>query len=913
MKSEPLIIIYKTPCNLLDEIAKRIMEEGKNDLSNIAIVFPNKRPYLYLKKILSEKIKNPFIPPSMFSLQEFAFKILNEEFNYQFIDLLDAVYILKNIFDKENITIFKTKKFSDFFSWGVRIIKAIDELEMNNVNFKEVKMLKEYAEVPQRVKELLEIIDKLRDEFYNEILSRNKITRGLLFRKLKEIDFNLDFEKVIFAGFYALLPFEEYFIKKVISECNTEMLFIKTRESRAIYDFINRNNFAYKVIKSEGKGPKIEFIKLKDFYSQAIFLREKLKEILKEEIDPVKVGCILPDPSHLEPLLGELGTELKTDFNVSMGYSFRLTPSFSFIKKFFELKKEIRESRFYYKTLLSFLNHPFIVSVFPEEVAIIEKKIRDQNQNAGKIYFDISEIIEERFNRDFVKIFSLSLSEIKKIKDFISVTKEILNIVYTTIEGDKNILLSIFLKETFEIFEKILKTEISEENIEIEDISKILFPYLSSYSIPLRGDPLRGFQIIGVLEARLVPFEKVFFLDLLEGIYPKSYKYDPVLPESLRKILGLPSYRENEAIYAYNFYQIVENAKDVYLLFYETEKDIDSPESRFIQRLLWEKEKREKRLLYDEIPFYTYNPVLTKESKKIIEKDEKITEILYKKAQEGFHVTEIDEYIKCPFRFYQSKIIKNIEEEEITEDIESKSLGTFLHKIMEEFYKDNFMNKVPEWSRNVEEKFLNFFSEKFDEQFGKERESLWLRKEYLILKMKKFINKLKRKDKGIVRELEYRVNEEFQMGNDLKVRVKGKIDRVNEIDGYYKVIDYKSSSSDVGSPFKPENLEDRREIAIEVRSLQVPIYALVYSKKKSVNVREGAYYIFGSSDIRSFRFGGVVERGQRAGSEYLSLEDTEVILRNILKQIFDKSIPFEPDSRTGSCGHCPYKGICGEF
>ncbi|GEM_PF-5197714 len=913
MKSEPLIIIYKTPCNLLEEIAKKFIEEGKHDFSDIAIVFPNKRPVLYLKRILSEKIKKPFVSPSMFSFQEFAFKILNEKFNYQFIDLLDAVYILKNIFDRKNIPIFKADKFSDFFPWGVRIIKAMDELEMNNVNFKEVKMLKEYAEVPEKVKELLEIIDELRNEFYNEILNRNKITRGLLFRKLGKIDFDLNFEKVIFAGFYALLPLEEIFIKKIMDKYPTEMLFIKTREERAIFNFIKRNNFTYKTVDSVSKKPEIEFIKLKDFYSQAIFLREKLKEILKEKIDPVKVGCILPDPSHLEPLLGELGTDLKTDFNVSMGYSFKLTPSFSFIKKFFEFKKEIRENRFYYRALLSFLNHPFIVSIFPEEVAIIEEKIRKQNQNAGKIYFDVNEIIEERFNRDFVKILSFSLLGVKKIKDFISIMKEILDIVYKKIGEDKNILLSIFLKETFEIFEKILKTEISEENLEIEDISKILLSYLSSYSIPLRGDPLKGFQIVGVLEARLVPFEKIFFLDLLEGIYPKSYKYDPVLPESLRKILKLPSYRENEAIYAYNFYQIVENAKEVYLLFYETEKDIDSPESRFIQRLLWEKEKKERKILYDEIPFYTYNPVLTKESKKVIEKDEKIMKVLYKKAQEGFHVTEIDEYVKCPFRFYQSKIIKNIEKEEITEDIESKSLGTFLHEVMEEFYRVNFLNKVPEWNDNMEENFVRFLSKKFDEWFGKEREALWLRKEYLILKMRRFISKLKEKDKGIVRELEQDVSDEFEIEDNFKIKIKGKIDRVNEIEGYYRVIDYKSSSSGIGPPFKPEDLEDRREIALEVRSLQVPIYAFVYSKKRNMDVREGAYYIFGSSEIKSFRFGEIVKKGHRAGSKYLPLEDTEIVLKNILKQIFDKNIPFEPDSRTGSCGHCPYKGICGEF
>jgi len=912
MKFEPKIIIYETPSNLLEEIAKKIIEREDYDYSNIAIVFPNKRPMLYLKRILSEKIKRPFVLPLMFSFQNFAFKILNERFNYQFVDLLDAVYILREVFERKNIRIFKTYNFSEFFPWGVRIIRAIDEMEMNGVNFEKVKELKEYAEVPENIKELFEIIDDLRREFYEEILDRGKITRGLLFKRLKEIDLDLNFEKVIFAGFYALLPLEEYFIKKIMNKCSAEMLFIKTRESRAIDDFIKRNNLKCEVIKSQGKAPEVKFVKLKDFYFQAIFLREKLKEVLKEETDPVKVGCILPDPSHVDSLLGELGTELKTEFNVSMGYPFKLTPTFSFIKKFFELKKEIKEGKFYYKALLYFINHPFILSCFPKEVAEIERRIRKQNENSRRVYFDIKDIIEERFERDFVKILYLVSSEISNIKDFVNIMKEILKIINKKVERNKNILLSIFLEETFEIFEGILKTEISEKSLEVEDISRIILLYLSSYSIPLRGDPLKGFQIIGVLESRLVPFKKVFFLDLLEGIYPKSYKYDPILPENLRKILGLPSYRENEAVYAYNFYQIVENAEEVYLLFYETEKDVDSPESRFIHKLLWEREKREGKILYDEVPFYTYNPLLTKESRKVIEKDEKIMEILYKKAREGFHVTGIDEYIRCPFKFYQSIILKNVGEEEITEDIERKSLGTFLHEVMEEFYSP-FKGKVFEWNEDTEKRFFEFFSEKFDERFGKEGETLWLRKEYLILKMKRFIEELKVKDKGVIRELEKEISDELEIDGKLRVKIKGKIDRINEIDGYYRIIDYKSSSSSIDSPFKPGNLENRREIALKVKSLQVPVYAFFYSKRSNVDIKEGAYYIFGSSKIKSFRFGEIVKKGKRSGFKYLSLEDTEVVLKNVLREIFDENVPFEPDSKTGNCTYCPYRRICGEF
>ncbi|MEO0290381.1 MAG: PD-(D/E)XK nuclease family protein [candidate division WOR-3 bacterium] len=905
MKFEPEIVIYKTPQNILEKICDEIVKEG-GDFSEILIIFPNKRPKVYLKKILNEKLKKPFIMPQVFSFQEFAYKVLVEKESFEFIDILDAVYILKDIFDKKDKKIFG-EKFSDFFEWGLRILKAMDELIMNEVDFEKVKILKEYADIPENVKAILDILKEIKEEFCDEILRRKKILDFILFKKLKEMDFDLDYKKVIFAGFYALLPLEEFFIKKIMDKCPTKMIFLMTNESDAIFKFLKKNGFNYKIVESDLEKPKINLVKLNDFYTQSIYIREKLKDVLKSR-DFTKIGIILPEPLHLESLIGEIGTDIDSDFNISMGYSFRLTPLFSLIKNFFEVRKSSKDNKVYFSSLLNFVNHPFIISCFKDEVIKIDSKVKNLNQEKGKVYFSFNEVVEDSFDREFLFILNCVFVEVKTIKNFIENMREILEILYKRLKGEENTLFKIFMNETFKIFNKLLQTEIKDIDFEIEDLSKIILFYLKREIIPLRGDPLKGFQIIGVLEARLIPFEVIFFLDLIEGIYPKSYKYDPILPESLRKILNLPSYKENESIYAYNFYQIVENAHEVYLLFYEDEKNEGYSESRFIQRLLWEKEKEERRVLYDEIPFYSYTPLLTKEKRKIIEKDDTVINILKKRGEEGFHVTEIDEYLKCPFSFYQRVILENKEEKGIEEDIESTKLGEFLHRVMEEFYIMNFKDKKITWNDSLKNNFLNFLSEKFDEFFGKERETLWVRKEYLILKMGKFVEKIKN-EREILRSVEVKVEEEIDI-DGFKVKIKGKIDRIDEINGSLRIVDYKSSGSNLGFPYVPSDLKDRRCIIEEVKSLQIPIYAVIYNNKNNSLVKRGAYYIFSSGEIKEFEFGEVIKRTKKS---VLNLKDAEEILVNVLSEIYNKDIPFEPDSKTGNCRSCLYRGICGEF
>ena len=76
----PEILTYSLSDNIIEKTADLIYAEffsKGTDLNRCAIVFPGKRPALFLKKALSKRIGKSYIPPRLFSMDEFMEYIEN--------------------------------------------------------------------------------------------------------------------------------------------------------------------------------------------------------------------------------------------------------------------------------------------------------------------------------------------------------------------------------------------------------------------------------------------------------------------------------------------------------------------------------------------------------------------------------------------------------------------------------------------------------------------------------------------------------------------------------------------------------------------------------------------------------------------------------------------------------------------
>lgn len=99
------------------------------------------------------------------------------------------------------------------------------------------------------------------------------------------------------------------------------------------------------------------------------------------------------------------------------------------------------------------------------------------------------------------------------------------------------------------------------------------------------GYPLKGLQILGLTEARFVPFQVVMILGCLEGEFPRALPGDLLMDEWLKSRLGLPGWQYVEALEDTTFQLLQSRITRLELFFPREQEDIPAVRSRFIEKL----------------------------------------------------------------------------------------------------------------------------------------------------------------------------------------------------------------------------------------------------------------------------------------------------------------------------------------
>ena len=77
--------------------------------------------------------------------------------------------------------------------------------------------------------------------------------------------------------------------------------------------------------------------------------------------------------------------------------------------------------------------------------------------------------------------------------------------------------------------------------IEMKDSTfiQLLQKAISGVSVSFIGEPLRGLQIMGVLETRALDFDNIILLSMNERIFPRKHYSRSFIPDSLRRSYGM--------------------------------------------------------------------------------------------------------------------------------------------------------------------------------------------------------------------------------------------------------------------------------------------------------------------------------------------------------------------------------------
>ena len=238
-------------------------------------------------------------------------------------------------------------------------------------------------------------------------------------------------------------------------------------------------------------------------------------------------------------------------------------------------------------------------------------------------------------------------------------------------------------------------SDLGLEFTEIKTYFRLLKQIISVLSVPYKGEPLQGIQIMGPLETRALDFKNIIILSCNEGIFPSGNVSNSFIPFNLRLGFGLPTYEYQDSISAYHFYRSICRAEQIWLIYdSRTEGTKAGEPSRYIHQLKYGYNipRNGKRRLDIKQLALSYNMKGREENNLDIEKSETVMAKLREKYLQkhngdfngSFSASTLNDYFKCQRMFYLKHVEGIGEEDEWWK--RWTGTGTIYHYVMEALY-----------------------------------------------------------------------------------------------------------------------------------------------------------------------------------------------------------------------------------
>ena len=364
---------------------------------------------------------------------------------------------------------------------------------------------------------------------------------------------------------------------------------------------------------------------------------------------------------------------------------------------------------------------------------------------------------------------------------------------------------------------------------------------------------------------------------------------------------NLPTYKEKDAVYTYHFYRLLQRAKNVFIL-YNTEADVltGGEKSRFITQLELEGIHHiNQQILTPQVPII--EPTLN-----IVKKTKALQKQIIQLAQDGFSPSSLTNYIRNPIDFYYQKTLKIKEHDDVEETVAANTLGTVVHNTLEDFYKPlKGMFLTVEIIKNlksqIEEKVTFHFKNEYKEgdiTKGKNLIIYEIAKRYVSNFLDLEIKDIKAENniKIIAIEADNTISINIPELN-FPVKIKGKVDRVDECNGITRIIDYKTGSVQQNQ-VEIVNWEDlTTDYKKYSKSFQVLTYAYMMQLSKEITLPvEAGIISFKNLSSGFLKFAKKDKAGSYAKKDTLITQETmdefSAELKNLIIEICNPNIDF---------------------
>lgn len=934
----------------LREVAEVFYRERGASIGRCCFVFPNRRSSLFFRKYLGEALEEPLFSPDLITINDLFSKLSGMRVS----DKYSALYDLYKIYIQKSGSV---ESLDDFLNWGDVILNDFDDVDKYMVNarrlFVNIQDIKELDSgydflseeqidairsfwqsfLPAKDKDkarefgsLWKILYPLYCDFRKVLSDKGEGYEGMLYRSVAEKIVEGDpelllplerYDKVVFVALNALNNCEKILLKELqkrgqadfywdyygemlTDDLNRASLYMREN----VKNFESEYELKYSPSGTKDKEP-LRVIAVPSAIGQTKVVADIISEIAPQ--DAFKTAIVLPDERLLLPLLNSIPQE--TDkVNVTMGYPLANTNANSLLSILVSLQNraKVREGLdlFYHRDVVAIFDHPYI----KKESAGREAELKARIIKGNMIYIDsgmIRELEDERYNLIFSSVSSVA----QYLRDILynlqetlpSLEKEFIYQIITIINRLDNLALPVENKTWFRILQSITAT----------------------HSIPFRGEPLSGLQIMGPLETRGLDFDNMIILSSNEGVFPSKNVANSLIPYNLRWGFSLPTYEFMDSVSAYHFYRGIFRVKRLYMLYDMRTEGLTTGEmSRYIMQM-----KYHYRLPIEE-SVVAYDMNLSTPVAREVCKSPEIMDKLYDKyirgryvdgqfRRDAFSASAINTYIKCPLRFYYSYVENLKEEEDVVEEIGADLFGTIFHSVMEMVYNDyrgRVVNRSDLERISADDPLLDGYLLKAFQKSGITE---------IVGRNKIIFRLIKRYVLGVLtHDLQYTpftyiaseasFNEEIDLpALSEKVRIKGFIDRIDRQGSRVRIIDYKSGSAEIKQASDVAALFDFEVKSHQDALFQIYLYTLYAesvrersSDKRLINKddeKETALYVL--KNIMKGDIDSVI-----LGEE--QLESFRELLILTLESIFNPDIAFVETNNEDNCKWCPFKKIC---
>ena len=937
--------------NIIDYIFKNY------DLSKdiVEVVFPNKRASIHFKRqIVSQLSKTSWIPITS-SVQQ----AMEKWSGLHLVDSLDVALELMSINDKDaNNKVLK----QNFFGLASQMAKDFDEIDQYKVDAKnlfeslnEVKIIENYtfseytlsnedsykaqSKYLQFFSSLINYYSALRlNLFSRKVGYYGMITRCLSELPTDELVKRIDGKKIVFAGFNALTTTEEDVVVRLVENGNAVMLWDldeyyindkKQEAGRFANDFFakHRNLAGKKDYDNEHHG--ISFI------GNALSTADKEINVISVSGSSVQANAlqlmmekrensvvVLADEALLIPTLNSLPDSVG-EINVTMGYPFANTPLYGFIDQIFRFQHSLSDSKIDLWPLASFCDADFIKLVFNgKDYDSLMSWLKDK-QSSSDLSLHVKDFSsigisgdnqEDGASEDLARFLTLSSTKWIDSKDCIENLKSILRVSLQKIKDE-----SYFVKNQISVAGKVLNKVESlikkYDSVEILDLQMLILQIGREMSIAMKGEA-DGLQVMGLLETRNLDFDVVNMLSVNEGVIPKNKNSNSLIPYDVRKYYNLPTYNQQQAVYAYHFYRLLHNAKKINL-FYNSLSDssgLGEP-SRFIRQIEYELVKKNPKVKLQH--FQYKSPIINLKSNIIsVDKDDTMLKKITKLSP-----TSISTYLRCSLQYYW-KYIMNINCDEVNEEIQMNVIGSIIHNTLDELYR-NFGNEIV-----TESKFLEVRNQYIDKCYQNALRNNNFRNglpktgfnSIIASVIDTMISRFLDNEHNIVKENSLRIlctekELSFHLNN---VELHGFADRIDLLNDKLRVIDYKTGSVnpyDVSISANAKQLQDMHD-----KSIQLIMYKYLFIKMLNSNTLGFDKALIAHIEKENIVPGIIALQKMSNGVFELKVNNADlandfeaqcdIMFEQLISDIFDKNNPFTQTDDTKVCGYCSFRNIC---